>query len=221
MMPSGGDHQLRSPSAEATLVELTSTQIEHVRPARSRWTALFIAVFTGLTCLGLTATSVLPRIIDRAADRGDPPSVIAQPASTTTGAKSPTPLAFARLSIGLEGPVVAIARVVADQEGAAVVRVTGLAAVSVGRIVVTLHLGGRPAGHEVVALDPDAAIPGTIGAAQVGVVHWAIDVPVPDRATPEHGDDRAIMEVSWGSSAAGPAGSDFVVVSLGDGRASG
>jgi len=217
-MPSAGDHQLLMPSDQPILIELTSTRIERLRPARSRWPSLVLAGFTGLTCLGLTATTVLPRLTDRAADRGDTGSTVAPSGSTTTRGSPPALLVDTERPIGQEGPVTTVARVVGRS---AAVRVTGVACVTVGEILVTLQLGGRRAAQEVVALGSDAAIPGRPGAACVGVVHWAVDVPLPVGAMPGHGDDRAIVEVSWGPSPAGPAGSDSVVVPLGDGRASG
>jgi hypothetical protein len=218
MMPSAGDRHLLMPTDEPILIELTSTRIERLRPARSRWTSLALAGFAGLTCLGLSATAVLPRLIDRAADRGGTPSAVVPSGSATTGATPPTLRPVADDPIGHEGPVTTVARLVGRS---AVVRVTGVACVTVRELVVTLDLGGRRADQEVVTLDSDAAIPARPGATCVGVVHWAIDMPLPDRAMPALGDDRAIVEVRWGPSPAGPAGSDSVVVPLGDGRASG
>jgi hypothetical protein len=220
MMPSGGDHRLRRPSDEATLVELTSTGIEHVRPTRSRWTALFIALFTALTCAGLTATTIAPRLIDRAADRGDPPTSMASAGPTTTSA-TPGPIAILRLSVTEAGPVVATARLAAGHAETVTVRVVGMAATPVGTITVSLRLGGRIVASDVVAIDPDLAVPGTIGTTTVGIVHWTVDLSAPDGAASDRGDGRAIAEISWGSSSAAPVGSQTIVVSLGDGRASG
>lgn len=217
-MPSGGQRLLESPADEAILIDLTPPETEHVHPARSRWTALFIAVFTGLTCLGLTASTVVPRLIDRAADRGDQPSRVVQTVSTTTGSTPAIP-PNGRSSIVEAKPVVATARVATSHGAPVVIRVTGAAAAAVGTVEVTLRLRGRAVATEIDVLDTNATFPGTIGAVQVGIVSWTVDLLVPGDATPGGGDDRAIVEISWGSSGAAPAGSDVLVVSLGDGRA--
>jgi len=86
---------------------------------------------------------------------------------------------------------------------------------------VTLRLAGRSIARRDAALDAGAAIPATIGTAQVGVVAWAVDLPLSTRAMSDRGDGRAIVEISWGRSSLGPAGSAVIVVTVGDGRSSG
>ena len=220
-LPSGATHALESLGDEAILIDLTPPETEHVHPARSRWTALMIAAFTGLTCLGLTATAFAPRLLDRAADRGDPPSRAAPAVSTRPGEPLAQAPAADRTSIAEAKPVVAIARVASAHGASVLVRVTGAAVVSLATIDVALLVGGRVVARETVALDAGATFPGTIGVSRVGMATWTVDLPVPAGATSDGGDERAIVEIGWGPSPAGAAGSDVLVVDFGDGRALG
>jgi hypothetical protein len=219
MMSRGDEHPVELPGGEAILIDLGSFDTQPVRPGRSRWTALFLAVFTGLTCLGLTATAVVPRLIDRAADRGEP-SRPGPAVSAPKGAPAPAVPVVGQPSIGMTSLVVATAHLQTGRSGR-VVRVTGAAAALVGKIDVTLRLAGRSIARRDAALDAGAAIPATIGTAQVGVVAWAVDLPLSTRAMSDRGDGRAIVEISWGRSSLGPAGSAVIVVTVGDGRNSG
>ena len=219
-MSRGDEQPVELSGSEAILIDLWSFDTQPVRPDRSRWTALLLAVFTGLTCLGLTATAVVPRLIDRAADRGDPSRPPGPAVSAASGAPAPAVPVIGQPSIGMAGPVVATAHLQTGRDGR-VVRVTGAAAAPVGKIDVTLRLAGRSVARRGAALAAGAAIPAMIGTAQVGIVSWTVDLPLFERAISDRGDGRAIVEISWGPSSFGPGGSAVIVVTVGDGRSSG
>jgi hypothetical protein len=220
MMTRGDEQPGDLSGSEAILIDLGSFDTQPVRPDRSRWTALLLAMFTGLTCLGLTATAVVPRLIDRAADRGEPSRPPGPAVSAPSGDPAPAVSVIGQASIGMTGPVVATAHLQTGRDGR-VVRVTGAAAALVGKIDVTLRLAGRSVARRGAELDAGAAIPATIGTAQVGIVSWKVDLPLSDPAMSDRGDGRALVEISWGPSSLGPAGSAVIVVTVGDGRSSG
>ncbi len=60
-MATGADASRETGAAATILIELEVGRVDRLDRPLSRWTALVIAFFTALTCLGLGASVVLPR----------------------------------------------------------------------------------------------------------------------------------------------------------------
>ncbi len=211
-MPTGDGRDGAELRGGAILIDLTPPEAERVHPKRARWTAVLIALFTALTCGGLASQTIVPRLIDRAADRDSgtvpaPAAVVAPiPASLpkrVTIAPSPVIVARAELRVGHETRV----------------RIAGTALVTVRTIEVTVTLAGRSVGHAVVGVDPDASTVNEGSA--VGRAAWQVDVPLPAGTGSISRDGIAVANVRWVASPAGPGGSTDSVIRLGDGRGRG
>ncbi|MEO5941208.1 MAG: hypothetical protein ABIZ72_09420 [Candidatus Limnocylindrales bacterium] len=203
-------------SEETVLIELDVARVGRVDRPPSRWTALVIALFTALTCLGLGASVVLPRPIEPAPSQrseqpgdGDP---WASPSGLVAGADERVPPSAI--------PVEAMARVAAVADGGWIVRIAGQASVTVGSLDVTLVLAGRPVAGATVVVSSEATLAAATGPTGVGAAPWSVDLALPSLGDAEIGDGVATIEISWPASPAGPAGAMVLVVSLGDSRGS-
>ena len=211
-MPTGDGRDGAELRDGAILIDLTPPEAERVQPKRARWTAVLIALFTALTCGGLASQTIVPRLIDRAADRDSgavpPPSAVGAPRPPAvpehvTAALSPVIVARAELRVAGEPRV----------------RIAGTALVTVRTIEVTVTVAGRSVGRAVVGVDPDASTVNEESA--VGRAAWQVDVPLPAGTGSISGDGVATANVRWVASPAGPGGSTDWVIRLGDGRGRG
>ena len=202
-------------SEGAIMIEFDVGQVERLDRPSSSWTALVIALFTALTCLGLGASVVLPRAVE---------SAPRQP-SERPGDGSPLPTTPSGLVASADRPhmrpatpVEAIARIATVGDGGRIVRIAGQAAVTVRSLNVTLALAGRTIAGAAVAVAPEATLTAAMGTSGVGAAPWSVDLALPSLGDAGIHDDAATVEVSWPPSPAGPAGALALVVSLGDGR---
>jgi hypothetical protein len=196
----------------AVLVELAGS-VEAVRPNRSRWTTVTIAVFAGMTCLGLASTTFFPRVTDRGSERRDVTTASAVAASAIDGAANTAagdPGAAAPQAPSASSsadPVVATWRLV-DDHGGARLFVSGAAAPIVHDITVAVAVRGRPiATAEVPVIDD--------GRGRDDMVPWSTVVDLPTLAAQP--DDVATVTISW-VGARTTDGSLASVLVLGDGR---
>lgn len=203
-------------SAEAVLIEFDAGPVERLDRPSSPWTALVIALFTALTCLGLGASVVLPRPLESAPsgreeqlDRAATPPPTSPSGSEGRGDRGQPARAI---------PVEATARVATGADGARVVRVAGQAAVTVPSLEVTLVRGGRTVAGATIPVASEATLSSTIGTTGVGAAPWSIDLALPSLGDADVRDGVAKVEVGWPASPAGPAGALVLVVTLGDGR---
>lgn len=194
---------------EAIVLELTRTDPERVHPRGSRWTALAIAVFTAMTCAGLASQTVVPRLIDRAADRGET-------AATSVAPVAPPSAVPAFLAAPAPAPAVTVTRAEIARGAPFRVHLAGTATVTVPSLAVTLTVGGRAVGTARVIVAADATIADDTAA--VGRALWLVDVPVSSTVAGESHDAVAVAEIRWPSSSAGPPGSVTSFISIGDGR---
>ncbi len=203
--PGGGD--------EAILVELLRTEPERVRPRQSRWAALAIALFTAMTCAGLASQTIVPRPIDRAADRG-----AAAVSSVAPVAHGSPPIATHASAPAAPAPTAAVRVTRAEllRDGQARVHLAGSATVTVRSLEVTVSVGARIVGSAQVTVDPDATI--VDGTAAVGRALWLVDVPLRPTAGGVASDAVAVAEVRWPASPAGPSGSVTSLIPIADGR---
>lgn len=203
-------------SDEAVLIEFDAGPVERLDRPSSPWTALVIALFTALTCLGLGASVVLPRPIESApSGRAEQPGRAATPWPTTPS-RSAT-LADARQPLPTT-PIDATARVATVANGGRIVRIAGQAAVTIRSMDVTLVLAGRTIAGARVTVPSEATLMAGMGTSGVGAAPWSIDLALPSLGAAEVDDGVATVEVGWPASPAGPTGALVLVVSLGDGR---
>jgi hypothetical protein len=188
---------------EAILIELTRTEPERVRPRSSQWTALAIALFTALTSAGLASQTIVPRLIDRAADRGE--------AAVSSVASAP-----ARSAAAAPPAAVIVTRVEIVPDGQPRVHLAGTATVTLPSVEATVTIGGHTVGRALVSVDSDATI--VDGSAPVGRALWLLDVPIPSSAGGESHDAVAVAEIRWPASSAGPSGSVTSLIAIADGR---
>jgi hypothetical protein len=188
------------------LMDLTPT-IERVRPRRSWWAPLTIAAFTAITGLGLAASSLIPRLTDRASERRD----VAAPRGTSVSTAEQPGLAASRADVA------AAVRLVTSDAGSLRAVVTGAATSDVSRVDVDIRIAGHVIGSGVVypGRDRDDGRPAgtseSVGLA--GIVPWSMVIDI--RSAPE--DAIAVATVSWRSSTAVDDSRD-IVIALGDGR---
>ena len=125
-------------SGETILIELEVGRVERVDRPSSPWTALVIALFTALTCLGLGASAVLPRPIELAPS--PLPERAGQPGTPLPTTPSRSGASADRRQPPRAIPVEASARIVTVADGSRVVRIAGQAAVTIRSLDVTLDL---------------------------------------------------------------------------------
>lgn len=203
-------------SGETILIELEVGRVERVDRPSSPWTALVIALFTALTCLGLGATVVLPRPIESAPSQL--PERAGQPGTPLPATPSGLVVSTDRRQPPRAIPVEASARIVTVADGSRIVRIAGQAAVTIRSLDVTLVLAGRTLAGAMVAVASEATLTAATGPSGVGAAPWSVDLPLPTLGTAAIRDAVATVEVGWPASPAGPAGALVLVVSLGDGR---
>lgn len=215
-MASGAAADRDTETGVAILFELDVARIARLDRPPSRWTARVIALFTALTCLGLGAMVVQPWSIglslsQQAAGPGQPGAPWGPtPSGTAAAIDRPLP---PRLN-----PVLATVRVATVEVGARIVQVAGQAAVTVPVLDVTLAVAGRIVGEATVAVPSEATLIAPWGTSGVGAAPWSVDLALPPFGQAEMRDGVATVEVRWPASPAGPAGSQVMVVGLGDGR---
>jgi hypothetical protein len=192
------------PAAAPVLIDFP--EAAPVRARRSWWGAFLVACFTGLTCLGLAASALSPRLLDRARDRGE----------TTSGSStSPSSPVVARPSD--RPPVAGLARILTrDSDDSATIRilVSGVTDVGTRRLAVRARIAGDEVADGTVVLDAT----GTSGAgpdAVDGAVPWSTVLEVPSRGLPD--DGVATVTIAWAATDGTPASATFVVA-LADGR---
>lgn len=203
-------------SDEAVLIELEVGRVGRVDRPSSPWTALLIALFTALTCLGLGATVLLPGPVESAPSQV--PERAGQPGTSLPATPSVSVASADRRHPPAGVAVEASARIVTVANGSRVVRIAGQAAVTVRSLDVTLILAARTAAGAKVAIASEATLIAAIGPSGVGAAPWSVDFTLPMRATAGTLDAVATVQVGWPASPAGPAGALDLVVNLGDGR---
>lgn len=201
-------------SGETILIEFEVERVERLDRPSPPWTALVIALFTALTCLGLGASVVLPRAIESA------PSQLSEQPGQPAIALLTTPSGLVASDRHQPSPaaVEASARVVTLADGGRIVRIAGQAAVTVRSLDVRLVLVGRTVAGATVAVASEATLTATTGPSGVGAAPWSIDLVLPTLGIAGIDDAVATVEVGWPASPAGPAGAVVLVVTLGDGR---
>jgi len=211
-MPTGDGRDGAELRGGVILIDLTPPEAERLQPKHARWTAVLIALFTALTCGGLASQTIVPSLIDRAADRNS--GSVPTPAAVV----APLPAALPkRVNIAPSAVIVARAELRVGRDTR--VRIAGTAVVTVRTIEVTVTVAGRSVGHSVVAVDPDASTVNEESA--VGRAAWQVDVPLAAGTGSIARDGIAMANVRWVASSAGPAGSTNCVIRLGDGRGRG
>lgn len=203
-------------SDEAVLIEFDAGPVERLDRPSSPWTALVIALFTALTCLGLGASVVLPRPIEAApSQRPEQPGRAAAPSPTTPSGSAG---GADRQRPARAIPVDATARTATVADGGRIVRIAGQAAVTVGSLDVTLRLAGRIVAGASVPVASEATLTAGAGPSGVGAAPWSVDLDLPSLSDAEIRDGVATVGVGWPASPAGPAGEVVLVINLGDGR---
>jgi hypothetical protein len=209
---------------DVVLIDLGGSALTRIAPRRPAGPALVLAVFTMVTCAGLTLSTNDSRVAD-----GSAPDHPARDGAVSPGAISdsdPRPGSSAtdssmRSGLGPSGGglVGAGARAIRGVDGALTIRVSGVAQPGVTAIDVRVRIGGSVVGFGAGRVDPTVAI-GADGGFADELAPWSADIPLTSEPSGGGDDSVATVEVRWFTGADGSAGVRGLVVTLGDGRAS-